>query len=393
MCRATITSNSPRVDAGHHRDELWPRLATQRGHVVVDELAGHGPASRLDQSSHVVALAVDAEPVAVAVLGLAEVDSGSHGVHHADICYSVVHATRNVRSTPRMLSRPRSRAVRSGSHRRRFRSKLAPQQRTADFSIGADSMRAPPLFGDGSRGCHAIPDDGSSTRLPRRRRRPPAPCASRRAGPPGPAAVRTVCRGIAAWPSARRCSLSDPQAHTGTGLRPAPTGIAPGSARRRHGARAESRPLPTEFAVLPVALTPISAHSSRNSTPRCARLTAPGRASPVPPPTSAATLDVWCGRHKRRALDQRRAARQQACHRVDRRHLQRFGFRQRRQQPRKALRQHRFADTGRAGHHQVMGTGRGDLDCEPGLRLAHHVGEVRNAGSGAGDGASIRSSS
>ena len=44
-----------------------------------------------------------------------------------------------------------------------------------------------------------------------------------------------------------------------------------------------------------MALTPISAHSSRNSTPRWARLTAPGRANPEPPPTSAATLDVWCG--------------------------------------------------------------------------------------------------
>ena len=51
---------------------------------------------------------------------------------------------------------------------------------------------------------------------------------------------------------------------------------------------------------------------------------------------------------------------------ADRRHLQGFGFRQRRQQPRKTLGQQRFADTGRAGHHQVMGTGRGDLNCEPG---------------------------
>ncbi|SHT45270.1 Uncharacterised protein [Mycobacteroides abscessus subsp. abscessus] len=38
-----------------------------------------------------------------------------------------------------------------------------------------------------------------------------------------------------------------------------------------------------------------SAHSSRNSTPRWAMLTAPGFAVPEPPPTSAATLDVWCG--------------------------------------------------------------------------------------------------
>ena len=44
-----------------------------------------------------------------------------------------------------------------------------------------------------------------------------------------------------------------------------------------------------------MTLTPISAHSSRNSTPRWARLTAPGRAIPLPPPTIAATLEVWCG--------------------------------------------------------------------------------------------------
>ena len=35
--------------------------------------------------------------------------------------------------------------------------------------------------------------------------------------------------------------------------------------------------------------------SLRNSTPRWARLTAPGLASPEPPPISAASELVWCG--------------------------------------------------------------------------------------------------
>ena len=38
-----------------------------------------------------------------------------------------------------------------------------------------------------------------------------------------------------------------------------------------------------------------SGASSRNSTPRWAREAAPGRGRPVPPPTSAVTVAVWCG--------------------------------------------------------------------------------------------------
>ena len=83
------------------------------------------------------------------------------------------------------------------------------------------------------------------------------------------------------------------------------------------------------------------------------------------------------GRHERRPRDQRRVAGQQACHRVNRRHLQRLGLRQWRQQSRKPLGQHRFPDAGRPGHHQVMGAGRRDLDREPGVRLAHYIGEVK----------------
>ena len=38
-----------------------------------------------------------------------------------------------------------------------------------------------------------------------------------------------------------------------------------------------------------------SVNSSRNSTPRCARLTSPGRSCVDPPPNSPAVLIEWCG--------------------------------------------------------------------------------------------------
>ena len=38
-----------------------------------------------------------------------------------------------------------------------------------------------------------------------------------------------------------------------------------------------------------------SGASSRNRMPRCARVIAPGTAMPLPPPTKAAVLAVWCG--------------------------------------------------------------------------------------------------
>ena len=96
------------------------------------------------------------------------------------------------------------------------------------------------------------------------------------------------------------------------------------------------------------ALVPISAHSSRNSTPRCARLTAPGRAIPVPPPTSAATLEVWCGATNGGRVISGVSPRQHPGHRVDGGDLERLAVGQRRQQSRKPLGQHRFPDS-RAG--------------------------------------------
>ncbi len=88
-------------------------------------------------------------------------------------------------------------------------------------------------------------------------------------------------------------------------------------------------------------------------------------------------------RDERRPGDQRRIARQQARDRVDRRHLQRLSLRQRRQQSRKALRQHRFADTGRTGQHQVVGTRGGHLDGVPRVRSGPTTSARSAAGSGA----------
>lgn len=83
---------------------------------------------------------------------------------------------------------------------------------------------------------------------------------------------------------------------------------------------------------------------------------------------------VWC--HERRLGDQRRVRRQQAGHRVNRGDLQGLAVGQAGQQPRKPLRQHRFTHPRRPGQHQVMGPGRGHLDRETCLRLPHHVGQI-----------------
>ena len=66
------------VDAGHHRDELRPRLPGERRNIVVDELGRDSPAAGRDQPLAVVALAVNTELFAGSILALTEVDSGSH---------------------------------------------------------------------------------------------------------------------------------------------------------------------------------------------------------------------------------------------------------------------------------------------------------------------------
>ena len=55
---------------------------------------------------------------------------------------------------------------------------------------------------------------------------------------------------------------------------------------------------------------PNSGASSRNKIPMCARLTAPGRITPAPPPTIAAFDDVWCGAQNGGTVQQPRPRRQ-----------------------------------------------------------------------------------
>ena len=61
---------------------------------------------------------------------------------------------------------------------------------------------------------------------------------------------------------------------------------------------------------------------------------------------------------------------------VDHRGLQRDLWRERRQQPRQALGEHRLAGPRRADEQQVVPAGGGDLQCPPGRRLAADVGQV-----------------
>ena len=100
----------------------------------------------------------------------------------------------------------------------------------------------------------------------------------------------------------------------------------------------------------------------------------PRPGQPEPPPTNAATLEVMRG-DKRRPGDQRGPPGSSPAP-VDGRHLERLGRRRVRQQTGKSLCQHRLTHAGWPGQHQVVGTGRGDLDGESGLGLAHHVGEI-----------------
>ena len=62
---------------GHHLGELWPRLAVGGRHVVVDVLAGHGPAAGRYEPKHVLALAVDAKLITVSILRLPQVERDS----------------------------------------------------------------------------------------------------------------------------------------------------------------------------------------------------------------------------------------------------------------------------------------------------------------------------
>ncbi len=102
-----------------------------------------------------------------------------------------------------------------------------------------------------------------------------------------------------------------------------------------------------------------SGSSSRKSTPRCARLTSPGRGT-RPPPTIAA---VECGvvrRSHRPAADERSPAREKPRAGVDAGHFERLLAAHRRQQPRQCSGHHGLARSGRTEQQQVVTARRGD---------------------------------
>ena len=88
---------------------------------------------------------------------------------------------------------------------------------------------------------------------------------------------------------------------------------------------------------------PNSGASSRNRQPRCASEAAPGWIMPLPPPTIAALVAVWCGRAEGRLGQQRASIREHACHRVDRSDLQGRRPVKARQHRRNPFGQHGFA--------------------------------------------------
>ena len=127
--------------------------------------------------------------------------------------------------------------------------------------------------------------------------------------------------------------------------------------------------------------------------PRWARLAAPGRMTPLPPPTIAAIDEVWCGAQNGGTVISPRTGRQVPGDRVDRGDLDRRRRVQRRQDRRQPLGQHRLARSRRAEQGQVVPARRADLHRQPRLRLAEHLRQVQllgqceaRAGAGPGGG-------
>ena len=162
-----------------------------------------------------------------------------------------LHATRNVRSTPRMLSSPRSSAVRNGVHRGVAGAELSPQQRPADFGVGAEPVRPPALGGRVARRRHPVAHlrrglavDGRNCACANRIHLHPQihPVQQR----PGELAQ------VATFDRRRADAVAaDRPARRGTDWRPAPAGIGRDSTPPRRGGPGESRRPPTAFAALP----------------------------------------------------------------------------------------------------------------------------------------------
>lgn len=98
-----------RIDPSHHLDERWSRFTAECRRVVVDELRDDSPPTRRAEASDVLALTINAELIAVAVLTLPQVHGyvfAGHSVSIGHLCNFVVHVTRRARSTPRVVTRP-----------------------------------------------------------------------------------------------------------------------------------------------------------------------------------------------------------------------------------------------------------------------------------------------
>ena len=119
-----------------------------------------------------------------------------------------------------------------------------------------------------------------------------------------------------------------------------------------------------------------SGASSRNSTPRWARHSAPGRICPEPPPTREAMEAEWCGASNVGRVTSGAPGGSVPAIEWMRADLERGPLVQRREEAGQPLGQHRLAGARRAGHQQVVPAGGGHLHRPPSGRLPDDVAEV-----------------
>ena len=119
-----------------------------------------------------------------------------------------------------------------------------------------------------------------------------------------------------------------------------------------------------------------SGASSRKSTPCAARAAAPGRMSPLPPPTIAAGAGGVVRRLERRPARRSSAPTGMPDQRADRTHLEAGDGIEVGQQRREPRGEHRLAGAGRPEQVDVVPAGRGDLHGLHRIRVADDVGEV-----------------
>ena len=215
-----------------------------------------------------------------------------------------VQASRSTRSAPRAPT-----AARSPARRARARSVGAGQPvlrgpRSTEPGTWALHVHAVPAQRAAAR-ARAPRAPGRDDRRRRSRRRRPSMqlgpvgwCTGDHAGRSGRAAGRTAATDVA-QPGQRACSGSARRSVA----KPHGHGFAASTSWNRAGNSTDTARAVQHDAAGLQRLAQRVEHaarrtpgaSSRNSTPRWARLTAPGRASPLPPPTIAAVDAVWCG--------------------------------------------------------------------------------------------------